>query len=145
MAGSGSGLMSASPSGPVQLHCGSGQLLAQSGEQPADLVAGQRDQLVVVRAGAIKLGRGQDGQERVGEQGQGGPAVPGGPAADLVLVQGGEFLAGGEPVLDLPPGPGYLHQLGQWHQGGGVGAVEGVLPVADPAADQQPVRPRFRR
>ncbi len=33
-----------------RMHHGSGQLLAQSGEQPADLVAGQRDQLAVVRA-----------------------------------------------------------------------------------------------
>ena len=67
--------------------------------------------------------------------------MPGGPAADLVLVQGGQFLAGGEPVLDLPPGPGYPHEQGQWHRVRGVGPVEGVLAVADPAADQQPVRP----
>ena len=118
---------------------GCGRLLVQSGEEPADLVAGQRDQLGG-RAGR-RLGRGQDGQERVGEQGQDGPAVPGGPAADLVLVQGGQFLAGSEPVLDLPPGAGDPHQLGQWHRAGGMGAVEGVLAVADAAADQQPVRP----
>jgi site-specific DNA recombinase len=42
--------------------------------------------------------------------------------------------------LDLPPRSGYPHQLGQGHRAGGVGAVEGVLAVADPAADQQPVR-----
>jgi hypothetical protein len=29
-----------------------------------------------------------------GEHGQGGPPVPGGPAADLVLVQAGQALAG---------------------------------------------------
>ena len=75
--------MAAAPPGPVQLNCGRGQVLAQSGEQPADLVTGQRDELVLIGGG---LGGGQDGQERVGEQGQDGPAVPGGPAADLVLV-----------------------------------------------------------
>jgi len=97
---------------------GCGRLLGQSGEQPADLVAGQRDQLVVPQLAATGLGGGQDGQERVGEQGQDGPAVPGGPAADLVLVQGGQFLAGGEPVLDSPPGSGHPHQLRQWHRAG---------------------------
>src|SRR5580700_3597760 len=99
MAGSGDGLMVASPPGPVQLNCGRGQVLAQSGEQPADLVTGQRDELILMGCG---LGGGQDGQERVGEQGQDGPAVPGGPAADLVLVQGGELLTASEPVLHLP-------------------------------------------
>ena len=87
--------MSASPPGPVQLLCGRGQVLAQSGEQPADLVTGQREELVLMSGSG--LGRGQDGQERVGEQGQDGPAVPGSPVADLVLVQGGE------PVLSQPP------------------------------------------
>jgi hypothetical protein len=38
----------------------------------------------------------------MGEQGQDGPPVPGGPGADLVLVQGGQLLAAGEPVLDFP-------------------------------------------
>jgi len=57
-----------------------------------------------------------------------------------VLVQGGEFLAASEPVLDLSiatlrPGP-----TGPTAPGEGVGAVEGVLAVDDPAADQQPVR-----
>ena len=52
---------------------------------------------------------------RMGEQGQDGPPVPGGPGPDLVLVQGGQFLAAGEPVLDLPPGPGHVHEQGQWH------------------------------
>jgi hypothetical protein len=57
----------------VQLDGGCGQLLGQAGEQPADLVAGQRDQLAVALLAAAGLGRGQngqDGQERVGDQGQ---------------------------------------------------------------------------
>ena len=86
---------------------GWGQLLEQSGEEPADLVAGQRDQLVLVRAAVVWLGCGHGGQECVGEQGQDGPAVPGGPAPDLMLVQAGEFLAGGEAVLDFLPGSGH--------------------------------------
>src|SRR5262245_21601867 len=130
MAGSGGGLVLASPPRPVQLTGGYGRLLlAQSGEEPADLVAGQRDQLAIACPAAAGLGRGEDGQESAGEQGQDGPAVPGGPAADLVLVQGGQFLAGGEPVLDSPPGPGHPDQLGQRHRAGSVGTVEGVLAV----------------
>ena len=35
--------------------------------------------------------------------------MPRDPAPDLVLIQRGQFLAGREPVLDLPPGSGYLH------------------------------------
>jgi hypothetical protein len=66
-------------------------------------VAGQRDQPVIADAPGVVLRRGQDGQERVGEQGQDGPPVPGRPAADLMLIQGSQFLAGGEPVLSQPP------------------------------------------
>ena len=66
-------------------------------------MAGQRYQLVLVSAVGAGLGGRQDGQERMGDQGQDGPAVPGCPAADLVLVQRGQFLAGSEPVLNQPP------------------------------------------
>lgn len=47
---------------------------------------------------------GQDGQEGVGEERQNGPAVPGGPAPDLVFVQGGEFFADDEAFLRDSPG-----------------------------------------
>jgi hypothetical protein len=40
-------------------------------------------------------------------------AVPGDPAPDLVLVEGGHLFADGEPVLGLPLGPGDPHQLGR--------------------------------
>jgi hypothetical protein len=53
---------------------------------------------------AAGLGRGQDGQECVGEQRQDGPSVPGGPAPDLVLVRGGELLAASESVLSMIAG-----------------------------------------
>ena len=131
--------MSASPSGPVQLHGGRGQLPGQPGEQAADLVAGQRDQLLITGTAVAGLA-GQDGQERMGEQGQDGPPVPGVPGTDLVLIQGSQLLPASKTVLDLPPRPGHVHELGQWHGMGCVGAVEGELAVADPAADQQPVR-----
>jgi hypothetical protein len=55
-----------------------------------------------MRITAARLGRGQDGHERVGEQRQDGPPVPGCPAPDLVLVQGGEFFAASEPVSPSP-------------------------------------------
>jgi len=72
----------------------------QSGEESAYLVADQGNQLVIVSVIMGGLGGGQDGQERVGEQREDGPAVPGGPAPDLVLVELGELLAGGEAFLD---------------------------------------------
>jgi hypothetical protein len=85
----------------VQLCRWCGQLPGQAGEQAADLVAGQRDQLLVVRVAGGGLA-GQDGQEGVGEQGQDGPPVPGGPGPDLVLVQGGQFLAASKTVPGAP-------------------------------------------
>ena len=134
VAGPGGGLMPASPAGPVQLHGGCGQLPGQPGEQLADFVAGQRDEQVIVRVAAAGLDRGQDGQEGVGEQRQDGPPVPGGPGPDLVLVQGGQFLAASKTVPGLPPRPGDLHEQGKGHRVRGVGAVERQLAVADPAA-----------
>ena len=65
--------------------------------------------------------------------------MPGGPGADLVLVQGGEFLAGLERFLDLPAGAGDLDQVGEPDPGWGVGAVERQLLGAAVAAEQEPV------
>ncbi len=75
MAVAGGGLVPSSPPGPVQLRSGCGQLAGQAGEQAADLVAGQRDQLPVTGVDGSGLA-GQDGQEGMGEQGQDGPPVP---------------------------------------------------------------------
>ena len=85
MAGAGAGLMASSPDRPAQpvgaITSGPRQ---QGREQALDLVAGDRDQPGWCRvAGALRQGR--DDHEGVGEHGQGGPAVPGAPAADLVL------------------------------------------------------------
>ena len=70
-------------------------------EESAKLVDGQRDQtchpgLCVAFAG------GGHGQEGMGEHGQGGPAVPGGPAPDLVLIKPGQSFGGLEGFLDAP-------------------------------------------
>ena len=46
-----------------------------------------------------------DGEEGVGEHGEGDPAGPGGVAADLVLVQSGQALAGLEGLLHPPSDP----------------------------------------
>jgi len=73
----------------------------QSGEQVLDLVAGQLDQ-PWWRGIVGAFGDGHDDQEGVGEHRQGGPAVPGAPAAHLVLVQADQALAGLEALLDAP-------------------------------------------
>lgn len=59
-----------------------------------------------------------DGEEGVGEHGEGDPAVPGGPASDLVFVESGQALAGLEGLLDRPSASGDPHQGGQRNPGG---------------------------
>jgi hypothetical protein len=49
------------------------------------------------------FGHGRHHQEGVGEHGKGGPAVPGAPAADLVLVQATQALAGLEALFLCAP------------------------------------------
>lgn len=112
----------------------------QGGEQVADFVAGERD-LAVGRRSAGALGGGGDGQERGGEHGQGDPAVPGVPAADLMLVQAGQSLAGLEVVLHRPPPAGDPGECGEGDVAGCVAAVEGQFPGPAAAADQQPAVP----
>jgi hypothetical protein len=46
------------------------------------------------------LGADCDGEEGEGEHGQGGLPVPGGPAADLMLIHSGQALGGLELFLD---------------------------------------------
>jgi hypothetical protein len=50
-------------------------------------------------------GMGDDGEERVGEHGQGDVPVPGAVAADLVVVQAGLVLRFREAVLHSPRAP----------------------------------------
>ena len=76
--------------------------VAGSGEgcsDVADFVAGKGNHCFVVVRGCGRwclcaVVCGGDGEEGVGEYGQGGPAMPGGPGADLVFVQPGASLAG---------------------------------------------------
>src|SRR5262249_44827699 len=105
--------------------------------------AGERDLIGWWRAGV--LGGGGDGQERQGEHGQGGPPVPGAPAADLVLIQPGPFLPGLEILLRGPADSRDLDQGGQRNMAGAVAAVERQLPGAAVAADQQPAVTRLAR
>ncbi|MDT5053267.1 MAG: hypothetical protein QOF66_1633, partial [Mycobacterium sp.] len=50
------------------------------------------------------------GQESVGEHGQGGPAMPGAPASDLVLVDSGQAFGPLERFLDAPALASHGHQ-----------------------------------
>ena len=102
MAGAGACLVSASPQRPAQPVGGIGDGLGGQGrEQVLELVAGHRDQ---PRRGGVAgaFGQGRDHQKGVGEHRKGGPAVPGAPAADLMLVQATKALAGLEALFDLP-------------------------------------------
>ena len=100
MAGFGAVLVASSPRGPVQQVAGAAVwLVGLGGEQPGDLVAGERD-LPGWRGPPGVLGGGGDGEEGQRDHGEGDPAVPGGPGADLVLVQPSEAFAGLEVFLD---------------------------------------------
>jgi hypothetical protein len=59
----------------------------------SDRVAAQRYQLWRTGIAGV-LEDGGDGKHSGGEHGQGDPPVPGGPAADLMLVQAGQALSG---------------------------------------------------
>ena len=55
-----------------------------------DFVAGQRDQSGGW-AVSDAFGGGEDGEVGVGEHGQDGPALPGDPAVDLVVIESGQL------------------------------------------------------
>jgi hypothetical protein len=112
----------------------------QRREQVLDLVAGQRDQPGRRRVAGV-VGQGGDHQEGVGNHGQGGPAVPGAPAADLMLVQAAKALAGLEAFFDGPAAPGDPDQHGQGYRAGCPAVVEGQLAGLGVATHQQPALP----
>lgn len=74
-------------------------------DQAADLVDRQLDQSGVGRFVVGRVG-GADRQDGEGGQGEGGEAVPGVPAADLVLVQADLALGGPEGFFDGPADAG---------------------------------------
>lgn len=58
------------------------------------------------------------------------PPVSGGPAANLMLVQAGEFRTGLEVLLrTVPAAPSDPHQSGSGTGSGGVAALEGQFPT----------------
>jgi hypothetical protein len=74
-------------------------------EQVLDLVAGQADQPGRWRVAGTVRGR-EHHEEGVGDHGQGGPAVPGAPATNLMLIQADQALAGLDALLDRPAASG---------------------------------------
>jgi hypothetical protein len=72
----------------------------QGGEQVLELVAGQRDQPQRRWVAGVLGDRGHH-QEHIRQHGQDHPPIPGAPAANLVLVQAAQPLAG----LQAPPPP----------------------------------------
>ena len=104
VADAGAVLVASAPGGPVPSMGQSPDRRQQDdGEEVADVVAGKRD-LVVQRVGACPFGGGGDGEDGAGGQGEGCPAVPGGPAADLCWSS---------PVSSLPvwKSPSTAHRL----------------------------------
>jgi hypothetical protein len=87
----------------------------QGVEKSAKFVDGQRDQTSGGGCGVAFDGGGHR-QEGTGEHGQGGPAIPGSPAPDLVLIEPGEALGGLEGFLDAPALTGDGDQGGQRHR-----------------------------
>jgi hypothetical protein len=84
----------------------------------ADFVDCQRDQLVgsLWTVGSFACGDG--GEDGVGEDGQGGVAVPGVPFADLVLVEAGLAFGGLEAFFDASADAGDTDQVGDGRGGG---------------------------
>jgi hypothetical protein len=78
---------------------------------------------------------GGDGEERVGEHGQGDVPVPGAVAADLVVVQAGLVLRFREAFLQ---GARHHGELREDNRARRVAAVEGQLEVAFLAGLQGP-------
>ena len=87
----------------------------------------------------VAFDRGGHGQEGMGEHGQGGPAMPGSPAPDLVLIESGQAFGGLEGFLDAPALAGDGDQGAQRHRARAVAAQVGVLAGGVVAADQQMV------
>jgi hypothetical protein len=103
-----------------------------------DLVAGQRDEPGGRRV-LVARGRGGDCEQGQGQHREGDPPVPGGPGADLVLVQPGQALACLEILLSGPPPSGDPDVPGKRDVPRRPAPVPGQLAGLAVAADQQPV------
>lgn len=89
----------------------------QGREQVLDFFADQGDQ-VLAGGQVAALGGCGDGKEGVSEHCERDPAVPGGSAAHLVLVQSDQALAGLERLLDRPASSGHPYQFRQCNRPG---------------------------
>jgi hypothetical protein len=77
-----------------------------------------------------------DGEEGVGEHGEGDMSVPGVPGADLVVVESGLVFAGSEAFFDGPACPGYADEFSDSGVVGVVASVEREFFVGGGPADQ---------
>jgi hypothetical protein len=107
----------------------------------------RRSSLTVIAISPIwgfGAGRGRGGEECVRGDDQGGPAVPGFPAAVLVLVQAEAGFGGLERFLDAPVAAGDGDQMVQGNRLRAPAAVERQLAGGAVAVDQHPVMPAVR-
>ena len=107
-----------------------------AGEQVNDLVPGQRDLVCRVGVAGVPEG-GCDGEDGIGKHGEGGPPVPGGPAAGLMLVQAGHALPVWNFASMVQRSPVTLDQGGQDGRLRAEAAVKGQLAGALVPADRQ--------
>ena len=72
-----------------------------------------------------------DGEKSVGEHGECYVAVPGGPGADLVVVEPRFVLASSKAFFDRPSGAGHVHESAEPRPVRIVAAVEREFTVGD--------------
>ena len=77
-----------------------------------------------------------DGEEGVGEHGEGDMSVPGVPGADLVVVESDFVLSRSETFFDGPACPGHVDEFSEAGVVGVVAVVESEFTVIDGSADQ---------
>jgi hypothetical protein len=76
-----------------------------------------------------------DGEEGVGEHGEGDVSVPCVPGADLVVVESDFILSGSETFFDGPARSGYVDEFSESRAVWVVAVVEGEFAVVDGSAD----------
>ena len=77
-----------------------------------------------------------DGEEGVGEHGQGDMSMPGVPGADLVVVESDFVFGRSETFFDGPARPGHADEFCEACAVGVVAVVESEFTVVDGSADQ---------
>ena len=120
------------------------RLVEQGREQAADLVAGQRDQLVG-GLGAVAFGGGETARNAWASMARTVQRCQEVQRRTWCSSRRGQPLAAWNDLLDLPAGAGDADQLGQRDRARVSAAVERQLAGAPVAADQQPVLGRAGR